>query len=218
MNLAALLFDLGDTIMVEETEVKDAEGTTLRAELVPGMAEALRELKAAGHRLALVADTRPQTPENVLRQHGLYDLFETLAISEVAGASKPDPALFRVALDAMRIPAADYGRVVMVGNNLERDIAGANRLGLISVFFHLNDRRRTQPLAPDEMPRHTVASAAELLSLVARLRRWMAGDDRGYRCFSGDGRAAEPCGTRPAGVVAGVDGLLLGGRTGAPVG
>ena len=57
----------------------------------------------------------------------------------------------------------------MVGNNLERDIAGANRLGLISIFFHLNDRRRTQPLAPDEIPRHTVASAAELLSLVARL-------------------------------------------------
>ena len=28
-------FDLGDTIMIEETEVKDEEKTTLRAELFP---------------------------------------------------------------------------------------------------------------------------------------------------------------------------------------
>jgi HAD superfamily hydrolase (TIGR01549 family) len=169
MNLCALLFDLGDTIMVEETEVKDVEGTTLRAQLVPGMAEVLRDFKAAGYRMALVADSRPHTPENVLRQHGLYELFEALAVSEIAGVSKPDPGLFLIALDALAISGTDYGRVVMVGNNLERDIAGANRLGLISVFFHLNDRRRTHPLTPDEVPRYTVTSAAELRELIARL-------------------------------------------------
>lgn len=178
MTLAALLFDLGDTIMVEETEVKDAAGTTLRAELAPGMAEALHAFRAEGHRLALVADSRPGTPENVLRQHGLLELFDALAISEIVGASKPDPALFRAALDALAIPEADYSRVVMVGNNLERDIAGANRLGLISVFFYLNDRRRTQPAAPDEVPRHTVASAAELRTLIDCLNKEMSYDCR----------------------------------------
>lgn len=169
MNLRALLFDLGDTIMVEETEVKDDEGTTLTAELVPGMADLLRDLKAAGYRLALVADSRPLTPPNVLRQHGLYELFDVLAISEVVGATKPNPAIFRVALDALGVDVQDYGRVVMVGNNLERDVVGANRLGLISVFFHLNERRRTQPLVADEKPCHTVTSARELSELIARL-------------------------------------------------
>jgi len=169
VRLAALLFDLGDTIILEETEVKDAEGTTLRAELAPGMAEALRSFKAAGYRLALVADSRPRTPENVLSQHGLRELFEVLAISEIVGVSKPDPGLFRTALNALAIPEADYGRVVMVGNNLERDIAGANRLGLISIFYHLNDRRRTHPTTPDEIPSYTVGSAAELSDVIAHL-------------------------------------------------
>ncbi len=162
--------------MDEGAEVKDAGGTTLRAELIPGMADALRSLRAAGHRLAIVADSRPLTPANVLGQHGLLDLFEHLAVSEVVGAAagiasidKPDPRIFRDALDALGIAEADYGRVVMVGNNLERDIAGANRLGLISVFFHWNERRRSRPLTPDETPRHTVTSARELLDLVARL-------------------------------------------------
>ena len=170
-RLAAILFDLGDTIIVEESEVKDAEETTRQADLIPGMAEALRQFKAQGLLLGLVADSRPNTPPNVLRQHGLYDLFGTLTISEVVGAAKPDPYIFRVALDALGILERDYGRVVMVGNNLERDIAGANRLGLISVFFYWNDRRRSQPLAEDEHPQHTVSSANELIELIARLDR-----------------------------------------------
>jgi HAD superfamily hydrolase (TIGR01549 family) len=169
MTLKALLFDLGDTIMVEETEVKDAEGTTLSADLVPSMGELLHGLKEAGYRLALVADTRPGTATNVLRQHGLSGLFEHQAISEIVGAEKPDPRMFRAALDSLGIADADYGRVIMVGNNLERDVAGANRLGLISVFFHLNERRRTAPLAHDEVPAYTVSSAGELRELIARL-------------------------------------------------
>lgn len=175
-SIAAILLDLGDTIMDEGTEIKEADGTTVAAELIPGMAEALRGFKAAGHRLALVADSRPHTPPNVLRQHGLLDLFEYLAISEVVGAAagvptidKPDPRIFRAALDALGIPEADYGRVVMIGNNLERDIVGANRLGLISVFFYWNERRRTQPLTADEIPRYTVTSARELVELISRL-------------------------------------------------
>jgi FMN phosphatase YigB (HAD superfamily) len=175
-SIIALLFDLGDTLMDEGTEVKDAGGTTLAAELIPGMADALRGFKAAGHRLALVADARPDTPPNILRQHGLLDLFEALAISEVIGAAagvtsidKPDPRIFRTALDALGVPESEYGRVIMVGNNLERDIAGANRLGLVSIFFHWNERRRTQPLTSDGTPRYTVTSAGELIELVARI-------------------------------------------------
>ena len=165
-RLAALLFDLGDTLMIEESEVKDSEGTTLRADLIPGMAEALRRFKAQGYPLALVADSRPNTPINVLRQHDLYELFDTLAISEVVGVSKPAPLIFRAALEALHIPENDYGRVVMVGNHLERDVVGANRLGLISVFLHWNDRRSSQPLTDEQVPRYIVSSAQELVALI----------------------------------------------------
>jgi FMN phosphatase YigB (HAD superfamily) len=168
-SVVALLFDLGDTLMVEESEVKDAEGTTLQADLIPGVAEALHWFKERGYGLALVADSRPNTPLNVLRQHGLYDLFDYLAISEVVGAEKPDRRIFQAALEALGIPESDYVQVAMVGNNLERDVVGANRLGLVSVFFHCNDRRRSQPLTAEEEPRYTVSSAQELISLIAGL-------------------------------------------------
>jgi putative hydrolase of the HAD superfamily len=170
-HLVALLFDLGDTIMIEESEVKDAERTTLQADLIPGMAHALHTLKAWGYPLALVADSRPRTPVNVLSQHGLLDLFDYLAISEIVGVNKPDPQIFGVALDALDIPPRDYSKVVMVGNNLERDIVGANRLGLISVHFYWNDRRRSRPQSEQETPRYTVSSASQLIALIERLEK-----------------------------------------------
>jgi FMN phosphatase YigB (HAD superfamily) len=168
-GLRAILFDLGDTLMVEESEVKDATETTLRAELLPGAAALVFELHDRGVPLALVADSRPNTPPNVLRQHGLLDLFDTLAISEVIDATKPDPLIFEAALNALGIAPEEHGRVVMVGNHLERDIAGANRLGMISIFIHWNERRRTTPEAADEIPNHTVRSIEELRALLSRL-------------------------------------------------
>jgi len=59
----------------------------------------------------------------------------------------------------------------MIGNNLERDIVGANRLGLIPIFYHWNERRRTQSMTIEEQPRYTITSPSELVALIERLDR-----------------------------------------------
>jgi putative hydrolase of the HAD superfamily len=51
-NIRAIFFDLGDTIMDEHSETKDASGTTLSADLIPGMADAVRTLHQQGNRKA----------------------------------------------------------------------------------------------------------------------------------------------------------------------
>jgi HAD superfamily hydrolase (TIGR01549 family) len=166
LRIKAILFDLGDAIMVETSEVKDESGTTLSADLIPGVEPVLRELKARGFPLGLVADTRRGTYQNVLRQHNLYDLFDVFAISDELGVEKPAPKIFKAALDALRIQPGDYGKVLMVGNNLRRDVRGANALGLVSVWFHWNDRYSTRPADAMEEPAYIVHSAEELLKRV----------------------------------------------------
>ncbi len=168
MNLAAILFDLGDVIMQEETQVKDEEQNTIHAELVDGMDDALRALKACGYKIALVADTRPKTAWNVLQQHNLYDLFDAFAVSEEVGCEKPDPRIFRAALAALKIAPRDYARVLMVGNRLYRDVRGAHNLGLMSVWFHWNERY-TQDYGGGDQATYEVRTARELLELVARV-------------------------------------------------
>jgi HAD superfamily hydrolase (TIGR01549 family) len=166
LRIKAIFFDLGDAIMVETSEVKDESGTTLSADLIPGIEPVLRELKARGFPLGLVADTRRGTYQNVLRQHGLYDLFDVFAISDELGVEKPDIKIFVFALDALGIRPEDYSQVLMVGNNLRRDVRGANALGLVSVWFHWNDRYATQPADAMEKPAYVVHSAEELLKRV----------------------------------------------------
>ncbi len=169
--LQAICFDFGDTLADEATEVKDAAQTTLRAELIPGAAEVLRELKRRGYRLALVADGRPGTYTNVLGQHGVLDLFDVLTISELVGCEKPDPRMFVAALDQLGISRADYGRTVMVGNNLERDIKGANLLGMVSIWIDWAPRRSKTPADVSEVPAFTVKLPLEVLPVIERLER-----------------------------------------------
>ncbi|HEY3112027.1 MAG TPA: HAD family hydrolase [Chloroflexota bacterium] len=165
----AICFDIGDTLMIEQTEEKDAEQTTQRADVWPGAAELIWGLRRAGYLLALIADTRPGTYRNVLRQHGLYEAFDVFAISEELGCVKPDRRMFQHALDGLGLTAAEAGHVLMVGNNLARDVRGANALGIVSVWIHFNERYPLIPADEHERPVHEVSSMSELAELIRRL-------------------------------------------------
>jgi putative hydrolase of the HAD superfamily len=169
--LKAIFFDSGDTIIDEATEIKNDAQETLRAELIPGADEVVRELKQQGYTLALVADGPIATFRNGLGQHGLYDLFDAYAISGEVGVDKPDARMFRHALDQLGIERDDYGRVMMIGNNLSRDIKGANELGLISVWLDWSPRRSKTPADASEVPQYTIKTPLELLAVIESLEK-----------------------------------------------
>lgn len=170
-HILAICFDFGDTLADEASEVKDETQTTLRAELIPGAGELVRELASRGYRLALVADGRPGTYHNVLHQHGLEQLFEAYAVSELVGVEKPDRRMFQYALNQLGIGPRDYPRAMMVGNRLERDVLGANALGLISVWLNWSPRYSKVSKHDLEMPRYTIQAPLELLPILQELER-----------------------------------------------
>jgi putative hydrolase of the HAD superfamily len=168
-HILAVCFDFGDTLVDENSEVKDATLTSLRGELIPGTAELLQELRSRTYRLALVADGRPGTYTNVLQQHGLYEMFEAFAISELLGTLKPDRRMFTHALQALAIEPPDYPRTVMVGNRLERDVKGANELGMISVWMDWSPRYAKSPSDASEKPQFTIHQPLDLLNVLDAL-------------------------------------------------
>jgi FMN phosphatase YigB (HAD superfamily) len=170
-QVVAVCFDFGDTLADEATEIKDATMTTLSADLIPGAGEVVRELKQRGYKLALVADGRPGTYYNVLSQHGLWDHFDAFTISEQVGVEKPAAAMFTHALDQLAIAAEDYGRTIMVGNHLERDIQGANRVGMITVWLDWAPRRPKVPANRWEIPDYTIKQPRELLAIMALIEK-----------------------------------------------
>jgi putative hydrolase of the HAD superfamily len=168
-HIAAICFDFGDTLVDEGTEVKNEQQVTLCGDLIPGADQMLRDLRTQGYRLAIVSDGPVGNVENVLRDYDLLGLFDAFAISEAVGVEKPDPRIFIHALDRLGIAPEDYGRTMMVGNNLSRDVKGANGLGMLSVFLNWSPRYPKAPVDRSEVPLHTIRMPLDLLPLVEQL-------------------------------------------------
>ncbi|WP_200946497.1 HAD family hydrolase [Devosia sp. Root685] len=169
-HFAAIFLDCGDTLIDERTEQKlPGSEVVVKADLIPGAKEMMDALKAAGHKLILVADGPRQTFVNMLTHHGLWEHFDAHIISEDVGVHKPDPAMFDAALKAAGLTRADASRTVMVGNNLSRDICGANALGITSIFMAWSTLRTHEPANPSEVADYRINSPAELPALLDRL-------------------------------------------------
>ncbi|GAB4577017.1 MAG: hypothetical protein Tsb0019_03820 [Roseibium sp.] len=164
-HLAGLFLDCGDTLIDETTEVK-RPGTevVLEAEEIPGAMDAVRALDAAGYPMVLVADGPRETFENLLIPRGIWHLMQAHVISGDVGELKPAPVMFDTALRGLGAP--ERTRVVMVGNNLERDIAGANAAGLVSVFVAWSKKRSHAPASPSEVPDFRIDRLEDLPGMI----------------------------------------------------
>ncbi len=169
---AVLFFDCGDTLIDEGSELRMEQGGVVRtARLIPGAKEALWELHRRGHRIALVADGLDESFLRLLTMHNLLPCFDALAISESVGAEKPDPAMFQTAMDALGLTDADKKRVVMIGNNVLRDVTGANRFGIRSVLETWSPRYRMTPENAEETPTWSVKTLDELPDIIAEFEK-----------------------------------------------
>ena len=169
-NKKLIIFtDSGDTIIDEATQIRDDRGIVLKADFIPGAGEVLKQLHDEGFTIALVADGEWESFQNVYRENGLGYCFDAWIVSEVVGLQKPAPIMFETAMEALHLTDADRSRIVMIGNNLKKDIAGANRQGMISVGLSWAPRYVQTVEEPDWQPDYTVKTPAELIPLLHRL-------------------------------------------------
>ncbi len=91
------------------------------------MLEALRER----YRLGIVSNFYGNL-EAVCRGAGLDSLFAVVVDSHCVGAEKPDPAIFRVALESLR---ASPETTLFIGDSLRRDREGARRTGMRFIWM-----------------------------------------------------------------------------------
>jgi len=172
--IKAVLLDSGDTLVDEATEIRDADGYVIEADLIPGAIEMVERLAREGYRLVLVADGRKKSFDTILGRHGVKPHLEAEIISEILACEKPDQRMFDGALAALGLSAADAGKVVMIGNHLGRDINGANRRGMITIWENWSPRREKQAQADDEVPDYTVRGPGEIPRLLEFIEVTMA--------------------------------------------
>lgn len=98
-----------------------------------GAVEALRDLSDAGYRLAVVSDSNGTIAQELERlricsvRDGEVTRVGAVVDSHLVGVEKPDPAIFRMALDALGVEA---DRSLYVGDTIRFDVVGARAAGL----------------------------------------------------------------------------------------
>lgn len=119
---------VGDTMTrVKEDSVRPFDGAL----------SALAVLLDRGHRLGLLTNGSSEFQRRKLRRFELESCFELILIEGELGYGKPDPRVFRGALEFFGLPAAE---AVMVGDNLVADILGAQTVGVAGVWHDCHQR------------------------------------------------------------------------------
>jgi len=89
----------------------------------------------------------------------LAPLFDEIIISGDVGRGKPDPVIFEHALKLASVKAEE---AMMVGDNLNTDILGANRTGIPSAWLN----RKGKKANPDIRPTYEITKLEHLLELL----------------------------------------------------
>ena len=162
--IEVVCFDLGDTLIAEETVVHDSSGQAITADVIEDAFEVLKDIRKNGCQVAMIANAYSTDARNIIKATSLQDYFDAIIISEEVGIEKPCRRIFEVALAELGIKAEN---AVMVGNRIDTDIVGANRFGMKSVWFRWNDRYSGTMYSGEEKPDFIINSLSELPGLLA---------------------------------------------------
>lgn len=122
----------------------------------------LEALKAR-YRLGIVSNFYGNL-EAVCRSAAIAPLFGVMVDSQCVGAEKPDPAIFRVALETLR---ATPETTVFVGDSLRRDREGARRMGMRFIWIAPQNVQAAETRASAEPPIHaTVTRLPDLMKIL----------------------------------------------------
>jgi HAD superfamily hydrolase (TIGR01509 family) len=129
---------LDDQGCIDAWHAAEAEIRGNYASLSPPIAgaEALLEALAPRFRLGLIANQGPEC-RRWLEKLGWLGRFDVVALSEEEGVAKPDPRLFRRALELAGVAPSES---IMVGDRLDNDIAPADALGMKTAWVRWPSR------------------------------------------------------------------------------
>lgn len=152
--------DLTEAVL-EEAALRHLDTWTPHIQHEADAAEVLAALRDRGLRTALLSNTHwpRQFHEHFLERDGLAMLLDARLYTSEMERTKPHPAAFRAALDAIGV--ADPGRAVFVGDRPLDDIAGAKVLGMRAVWKR-NEVVPQSEVAPDAV----IDRLSELIPLI----------------------------------------------------
>lgn len=103
--------------------------------LFPNTTDILEYLRP-NYRLHIITNGFQEVQDKKLKNSGIYDYFDQIINSEMAGVKKPNPFIFELALKKADTRPE---KSLMIGDNLEADIQGAMAVGYHALHFNAHN-------------------------------------------------------------------------------
>ena len=114
------------------------------------------------YKLVLITNGLKEVQRPRLKAAGLYNYFEAIVVSDEIGVSKPDKRYFDYSFSL--IEKVERKDVLVIGDNLNSDILGAENYGLDHCWFNGKHLENTSTLKP----KFEVRSLIELKNLLLK--------------------------------------------------
>lgn len=126
---------------------------------------ALQQLRSLGYHLGIISNAGDDDDvQQLARRFGITEYFDFILTSAACSYRKPHPRIFEMALSHWYCPPNE---AVMVGDNLDADIRGAQQAGIYGIWIS----RRASPEMEKQEQVQPDASLSTLLELPAVLDR-----------------------------------------------
>lgn len=153
--------------LVEETVEALHRRCIPQVTLIEGVENTLQQLKSQGYRLSIISNAAFSPFLTwTLTHFGVKDYFEDILVSADVGVRKPNPEIFKIALDRMGLAPHE---VVYIGDDFEKDVVGSIQFGMQAIWFH--------PAGDGPPPNSQVtpsATVTELIQIIDWGERWRA--------------------------------------------
>lgn len=136
-------FKIGDEALARELGRLFVEGLPTRTLLFPDTVEVLEYLRAKNYQLHLITNGFEEVQHNKLKYSGLTPFFGEVITSQGSNTLKPHKEIFDFARQKTGAPLETS---IMIGDNIEADILGAQNAGMDQVF--VNHTRETTTVRP----------------------------------------------------------------------
>ena len=130
-------------------------------QLYPNVNRCLFELLKMGVRLSLVSDAPSREAWLRIYHLNLHHLFDLVLTFDETKARKPSPVPFKMALEKMGISADE---TLMIGDWPERDVVGAKKVGIRTIFAKYGDTFGTEFSGAD----YDLDDISEILGIIKK--------------------------------------------------
>ncbi len=128
-----------------------------KTSLIDGAVEVLEYLESSGYELYVLSNGFEETTHEKMENSGIKGFFKNTITSEGLGVTKPKVEFFEKALD---ISGSRIKETIMIGDNLNTDIKGAQNTGIDQIYFNPYESEH------EENPTHEIRHLLEIKNIL----------------------------------------------------